>query len=468
MKKQIVSMLCGAVALAIAAPVYAATTELTGLLRIQGVMENILNSKDNKDRPNRKWVAQRFRPKVTIKVNDYLSAVYFAEVDTDWGVNPASTPGADGAQSADGVNVETKNIYAIVKVPGDAGITVTAGIQPIADGLQGAFVNDDMAALVGSAKFGNVGVMAGWAKLDEGSNGAFTVNDLSISNDTDVYAAGVSVVPAEGMKFGTELYWHHWQNGVAGKNGYASDMYTLGLTGAAKAGPLDLNGFLVFQNGKWNIDAGKSATPKPFDLGGTDETDISAFGASVDAGMKFNDNFKGDLRVIYFGQDKNATKDQSFNGNSGALFFLYSNMPIFLTNLYKTGAAGGFTDNLAYNEAVNKGYGLLAAVLNTEYNMAPWFVKGTVGYFQAITDKANGEATRSRQGTHLGYEFCLQTGMKVADAATLSFRGSYAILGDFFDNMYYSNKVAAASAGTTNGVDPNNMYTASLIFDLPF
>lgn len=464
MRKQIVSMLCGAVALAIAVPVFAATTDFNGFLRIQGVMENVLGTKSNKDRPNRKWVTQRFRPKWSVKVNDYVSLVYQGEIDTDWGVNNPQTGGNDGAQAADGVNFETKHIYTTLKVPGDASVTVTAGIQEIMDGIQSALIRDDMAALVATGKLGNVSLMGGWGHMSEGATNTpalttgplagSTTTDFELSNDNDMYAVAAKVVPAEGTTLGAELYWNHAQGGVAGTNGYATDIYTLAITGSAKLNPVMLDGFLVFQNGTWNADA-------------TSEEDISAFGASVDAAMKINDNLKGDLRAIYFGQDKSKTKDQSFNGNNGALFFAYSNMPIFLGNIYKTGQLGGFNDELAYNEAIGKGYGLFALVLNAEYNAAPYFVKGAVGYFQALTDKVDGNA-RSRQGTHLGYELCLQAGMKVLDAATLSFRGSYAILGDFFDDMYYSDTVAASAAGTTNGVDPDNLYTASVIFDLPF
>lgn len=464
MRKQIVSMLCGAVALAIAVPVFAATSEVSGLLRIQGTMENIQGTKSNKDRPTRKWVTQRFRPKWVVKVNDYLSLTYQGEVDTDWGVNSPMTAGNDGAQAADGVNFETKWIYTTVKVPGDANVIVQAGVQEIQDGIQSAYVRDDFGSIVGVGKVGNVTLIGGWAKLSEGQSNVAalttgplagsTTDDLHLSNDVDVYALIAKVVPGEGYTAGAELYWAHVQGGVAGMRGYASDVYTLALTGSAKLNPVMLDGFLVFQNGTWGIDSAA-------------EEDISAFGASVDAAMKFNDNLKGDLRVIYFGQDKSKTKDQSFNGNNGALFFAYSNMPIFLGNIYKTGQIGGYNDLLAYNEAIAKGYGLLAAVLNAEYNMAPYFVKGAVGYFQALTDKVDG-AGRSRQGTNMGYEFCLQAGMKVADAATLSFRGSYAILGDFFDDMYYSNTVASGNAGTTNGVDSGNLYTTSIIFDLPF
>lgn len=457
MKKQIVSMLCGAAAIALAVPAFAAI-DIAGSFRVQGVMENVqatsgtfLSPGMNTERPNRKWVSQRVRVKVTDKVNDYVAVIWHGEIDTDWGLNNPNTAGADGAQSADGVNIETKWMYATVKVPGDLNIVILAGIQEAMDGIQFAYLRDDVAALIAACKFGNVNLNIGWGKLQEAmSTGTASTANLNLNDDHDVYMVQVGVMPAEGMKLGAELYWNHIQGGTAAANteGYASDLYTLAFTGAAKVGVVNLDGFFAFQNGKYNID-------HP-----TSEMDVNAFGCSLAAGMKFNDKLSGNARVIYFGQDKSSDDIQSWQGNNGALFFMGSNMPIFLANAKKTGSIGGFTDLLAYNEAINKGYGLLALVINADYVTGPYFFKGTVGYFQAITDKVNAESTRSRKGTHLGYEFALQAGMKVADAATVSFRGSYALLGNFFDDMSVNNDGKI--------VDPDNMYTAAVELEIPF
>lgn len=455
MKKQIVTMLCGAAAVALAVPAFSATTTLSGTLRIQAIDQNIQVATD---KPNRKFVSQRFSPVLGIQVNDLVKIVYAGEIDTDWGVNSSSTAGFDGAQSADGVNLETKQIYTAIKFPGDNNVTVTAGIQPAMDGLQGIFIRDDFPGLTGVAKFGTVDFAAGWLKVTEAGaspsatptlppNTTTSYDGYALSDDIDIYFLKAGVVPAENAKLGLELYWLHGQGGARDTAGNylvdtGKDLYTLGLTGAAKVGPVALDGFLAWQTGTYNVDNSSS------------EADVNAFAASCLASMKFNDNLSGNLRLIYFGNDNDADDVKSFQDQYAAgshrLNFLGANQPIFLANAYKTGV-GGYSDNVVQGFLP---YGLLAAIANVEYNMAPYYVRGAVGYYQTLKDEANASGVEL-EGTHLGYELFLQTGMKVADVADVFFRGSYALLGNAFDD-------AAA------GDDPDNMYTATIGTTIPF
>lgn len=455
MKKQIVSMLCGAVALAISVPAFAVTTELSGRYLTETLMDSVQLTDGG---PSRRIVAQRFLPKVTMKVNDYVTLVYGAEIENDWGVNNPWTYGGDGAQPGDGVNIETKHMYSMIKVPGQD-ITVTTGLQPMMDGMSAIYFRDDTMAVIADTKFGPVNLNLGWTKISEGAVnatafGAFSgantnyTTAIQTNDDTDIYFARAAMVPAEGSKVGLELYWRHNQNGNQNPaiKGYVTDIYTIGLTGATKVGPAAVNGFLAFQNGTINADAPAG------------ETDVAAMAASVEASMKFNDNLSGALRLIYFGNDDSDTEQNTWINEvgqfgPGSVAFVADNQPIFLSNGYKIGQLGGWRDQVAL---ANLGYGLFAIVGNVSWTSGNYFAKGSLGYYSALSDERDDTPATEREGTTLGFEACAQVGMKVAEAATLSVRGSYAALGNFYD------KTAPGLA------DPDNMYTASLILDIPF
>ena len=141
--------------------------------------------------------SQRFRSQIDIIASESLSGTVFFEIDQDWGyTNATNTGGGSGGRiGADGVNIETKRAYMTFMVPSTT-VQVRAGIQGLA--LPGAvagspIINDDVAAIVASTSYDNVGVTAFFARPYAGSKDKFqnagTIGDLFgaiVSADFDV------------------------------------------------------------------------------------------------------------------------------------------------------------------------------------------------------------------------------------------------------------------------------------------
>lgn len=145
--------------------------------------------------------SQRFRSQIDIIASESLSGTVFFEIDQDWGYNKAGNVGGGtgGAIGADGVNIETKRAYMTFMVPSTT-VQVRAGIQGLA--LPGAvagspIIDDDVAAIVASTSYDNIGVTAFFARPIAGKDqfhAAGTTADLFgaiVSADFDV----VTVTP---------------------------------------------------------------------------------------------------------------------------------------------------------------------------------------------------------------------------------------------------------------------------------
>jgi len=141
--------------------------------------------------PTEKFADIRFRPTLEYKVNDNLNAVWTAEIgDINFG---NSTKG--GAQGADGVNVETKNLYFDwIFYPGHK---VRAGIQNYMDPMV-MVVEDDFAGVVVESNWDmlylpQLTTKAGWLKGKDNGNGN-TVSSTSILSkiEDETYDYGYS------------------------------------------------------------------------------------------------------------------------------------------------------------------------------------------------------------------------------------------------------------------------------------
>jgi hypothetical protein len=419
MKKKIIGMLCGAMVVSMAVPAFAEVT-MTGYLRDQGYVQNTTDTgldMFTHDTSDETFVVQRLRAKVTNKVNDLVSVVWFGEIDTDWGT-------AGGALGADGVNVETKNLYMDVKPTATFPLSFRVGVQGLADTIQNIYLNNDAAALVATGQFDAVGVTAGWSKYTEGA--------LADQDDTDLYFVQSSFKASDALKLGLDFYFTDAQNTDAANDSVKT--YTVDVNAAATVAGLGIDGFVAYQFGK--------------DYGADEK--IAALAASANVTAKL-DPATVALRVIYYGADKKDDKDASFNGDNGGLSYMGEGLNIFLADALKSNNAN---DRAAIAVAA-EGYGLLGVVAKAKVDFAPAFAKVAIGYFQALTDKTDDDPATEREGKALGTEIAAEVGTKIAEAATLSLRGSYALLGSFYDD-------------SAAGEDPDNAYMAALMLNVAF
>lgn len=464
MKKKLIGMMCGAAAVAMAVPALAAEVTLSGTYAVQGMAQE---TSFGKDVSAVNFVAMRFRPKVTAKINDLVSIVYFGEFDIDWGVTPTfgatststATQGPDsngdtevnptvttttkvykggGGQAGDGINLETKNLYLDLKPSKDFPLSFRIGLQGINDSINNTYFTEDAAGVAAMGAFGPVNLGFGWAKLSEGTtDGATSKTDLMEEDDSDLYFVKASMKPADTVKVGLDVFYKHMDGTDATED--SDTEFTVAPNVALSIAGINVDGFFAYQFGKNDVSDDSNETK-------------ASYTASVGASMNVAPAMLG-VRAIYYSKDDDANdKDTSFNGNIGELAYVGEGLGIFLADATKTGAVGYHNDSEAIDQAGN-GYGLFALTAKAKVDFAPFWCKAAVGYFTALTD--DNDVAAAREGKALGTEIAAEIGMKMADVASLSLRGDYAVLGSFYD-------------ATVGGEDPDNPYVVALYLTVPF
>ncbi|RPJ13975.1 MAG: hypothetical protein EHM37_06555, partial [Deltaproteobacteria bacterium] len=154
--------------LAVATPALA-EFKFNGVYNLKMYSEEKKSTGGDEKGKSEQFIDQRFRAKLTYTLNDNVAVVYFGEVDTVWGEESKGNIG-DGGQvtvrtsGADGVNIETKNVYLDLKF-GDTAAGL--GIQTLGDAFGGIVFFEDIPALKVTHKMGNTTLSALYSKWDE-------------------------------------------------------------------------------------------------------------------------------------------------------------------------------------------------------------------------------------------------------------------------------------------------------------
>ncbi|MDT8422224.1 MAG: hypothetical protein RQ724_00480, partial [Desulfuromonadales bacterium] len=311
-----------------------------------------------------------------------------------------------GKVGADGVNVETKNAYMFFKANG---FNTKAGIQGINSGCDNTFIFQDAAALVVSKKFGELGTTFIWSKFNE--NAPSLTTDYG-TEDLDVY--GVKVAPALGfgkLDFGLFYISNEVNN---------AEQFTAAVEFTGKVAGLDLKAWLQAQMGDRVANGGN----------GHDAVAMSA---------KISGAF-GAARMIVYGASGDGFEDQS-----DVYEFPDTGLSIFMTDKFHNNGGQGA---LALKDAAYAGNGLFSLIYTGKQNIDKLYVNYAAGYFMALDDVGT-------EGTNLGLEVSAGVGTKVTEKVDLSLRGSYALLGDYYD----------APAG---GSAPDDPYKVVAMLDMRF
>lgn len=426
MKRIILAALCIAVTLGLAVPAFAADHEVSGFLNVGAYTTDVSFTKDAK--PQR-FVDQRFRAKWTVNVNEYVSVVYYGEIDMNRGGESygAGTRNTGGGIGGDSVNLETKNVFFSFKAP-DFPLSAKVGLQGW-KALDYALYLFDATGIMLSHKGDNYSAALGWVKAKE--------NDNTGEDDIDVYVLSGGFKPMDALSMNVGLHWLKDQTAN-------SDLYTLSVEANFKADNFYVKGWLAPQFGT--------------DEGATD-TDFGGIAATVKGGMDLGD-IDVAARVIYMSSDDDMTDDEdnTFHFYGENLAFAGNNQLLMLAD----GNLGNFVPySQATKQAGYMGYGLAALVLNCNYTPAAMknlYVKAGLGYYEALEDDLNPADNTTadpthKEGTSLGTELAVSVGYKVA-GVDFSFNASQVMLGDFFD--------------TNGGDDPDNPYTAYIMAKVPF
>jgi hypothetical protein len=398
------------VALAVATPAMAAF-KLNGYYRLQGTSYSF-NRAAGSQTDSSTFFDNRLRLKSTYTLNDYISVVYYAEIDTPWGETSKGGVGGGGQRGADGVNIETKNAYVDFKVP-DTSWTVRTGVQGggIGAPYESLVEDDDMAGVKAMGKIGGVNTTFLYSKWYE--------NDRNQWDDTDYYAADANMMVTEQFKLGGSLIFLD-VNGVPNSAADADieDIYA-GLYANYKMDNMDIGGFFLYRNFSDDL---SGAT---IDKGDAYVVDLS--------GKMELDNGYVKLHTAYFSNDDKSDEMNTFSPAAGGFEYHKDNLSLFLTDVFYNNAPH---TAFALSDAAYAGYGLIFLTVSGKVDLPQdYYVRYGAGYFSALKDSANdAPSSADKDGKTLGGEVAARIGKVFAEKYDLSLRGAYGFLGNFYNS----------------------------------
>lgn len=412
-KTAIIAATAGALA-AISVPAMALENEFHGMYRLRGSITNFQNAnaavKLADEAPTTSLFEQRARLQYTAKANDDLKLVTHFEIDSSWGDSgyDGVTRGEGGRIGADGVNLETKNVYLDFKCP-LTGANFKAGIQPIADAYKGIFLNADAAGILASKSFGNIKATAGFSRLVDYAGD----NPLGRQRE-DLYLLDANVALSKDLTVGGSYYLVRSNSGVSQSE--SLDVHMLGVNAAVKAGIVSADAFLAYQGGS------------ELNIGGVGSgRDLSAFAAQ--AAVKVNLDKAGIVHanLLYTTGGKSTDTDakawQSLgNGttNAGSENSYYeSKMMLLMRSVYAMDSDKALVST---SNNGNHGVTLLAAGYDTKFS-DKLSASANLGYAMYSEKDAVADAS-------IGTEINAQIDYKMYTNLSASFQAAYVILGD--------------------------------------
>lgn len=379
---------------------------------------------------SRQIIDQRLRVLVTNQLNDNVAVVWHGEIDTTWGESYKG-PGNNGKVGADGVNVETKNVYLDLK-SGDT--SARLGIQTAFDSYEGIVFFDDMAGINVSHKIGGTTLTGIYSKWDEDS-------DRSDYDDKDFWVADVKHKFSDNFTLGASVYFYDDQDSNEADT-QTKQVFFYGLNANAKiTDQFGLSGFVLFQDGEVDNDV-------------VADYDTSGLAATVKATYKLE---AGDIgfRVIFVDDASDNTDDERWITPQGRYDFVNENQMQFLTDKFVCNYG---KERYAMTDAAEKGFGLWAFVLSGNHKLPEtMYLNWGAGYYMANDDTSNVRGVKSkREGETLGYEIAARFGKKYFEKVDVSLNASWADYGSFYDNT------------AANGKDPDGTYKTYLMVNVPF
>ncbi|RME23142.1 MAG: hypothetical protein D6800_10260, partial [Candidatus Zixiibacteriota bacterium] len=408
----------------------------------------------------------------TNTLNDYVSFVYYAEVDTPWGQagsTPSGSTETGGTDGADGVNLETKNVYLDVKIP-DTMFKVRAGIQGLGN-KNYTIIGDDIPALRVDAKVSDqLSIVALYSKFFEDQKTQW--------DDEDFYFLLAKFKPTDASKLNVGLIWYDSNGlndrGAAAMTGLMTSPVLLNLT-PGKQGPVtvasalgydDADLYILHADGSFDLGMVKVEAQAAYQFGsaqgaGMSDIDFGGYMASAKASANVGAADVG-LRLTYYSSDDNANDNdwEGFVGDvTGAAYeFPGENLHIFFADKYYNNTAGG---RLAMTEAAYTGAGLFAINGTANVKLGGGYdLKAGAGYFMALEDTFSG--TKVFKDTDMGFEVGVDFGRKLAEKVDVRLIGSYAVLGDFFA---YDGSI---DPNFDNNNDPDDIYLTKAVINVSF
>ncbi len=362
----------------------------------------------DKNAPTENYFVQRVRLGYTAKVTEDVKLVTKFELDYNfWGNNAyGNTRGGGGAIGADGINLETKNLYLDLNVAKSTNVKV--GMQPYNDSFKGIIFDADMAGVLLSHEYDKAAVTAGFFRFND------SYTKTIGKNTQDMFSLDGKYSISKDLKVGAAYYYiydNRAEDLVAGIS--PAKVHTLGLNAEGNIGPVSLSGFAMAQFG----DRAKSVEAKGYAFN---------VGAKMPVGT-------GTARaeLLYAAGGKNSLYVPAI-GEGGAF---YDNEMIILSRDKNTTTI----DNAIVFDVNNYDQGVFFGSIGYDHTFTPK-LSGSVNVgFAAVAEK---ETAFAHDSSYLGTEVNFETNYKLMPAVTVGARAGYVFLGDYFkssptlDNPY--------------------------------
>jgi len=366
-----------------------------------------------KKAPDANYIESRARLGYTAKANDDFKFVSMFELDYNyWGNSSyADRRGSGGALGSDSINIETKWLYLDANVGKNTNVKL--GMQGFDDAFKGTFVGADMAGLLVTHSYSKATASVGAFRWDDTSTLDFSSNqdNRALGRQTrDFLVLDGKYNLSKETKVGAAYYFMK-DNTVVD-----SSVHMLGLNFETVAGPLNLNGFVAGQFGE--VEA--------------NQKDLSAYAASIGGNMKAG---KGTLRcdLLY------ATGDDGSNNSKSHAW-----QSVVSTSTRDTDESGYYANEMVILGRDKNAFTIDNAIVYTANNKNRGVLFLAAGYDLPFSDKLTGSANlgaamtdTNRPGDkngnqYLGTEINAEVVYSYTQNVTLSARGAYVVLGDFY------------------------------------
>jgi hypothetical protein len=374
--------------------------------------------------------------------------------DVSGNLVPVIGPGSGGGVGADGVNVETKNIFLEVLLPVIPGLRFRGGIFGYGDRYDFNILADDFAGLQFLYQRQDVAAHFVYLKFFEGDT-------RDNADDSDWFGIdGELRLSPSTLLASTFYYWADREN--RGTLGLDPFQFWLGAEVTTRVGPVQVNGYAIYNQGEgfFGRRRGKNQGIN-LSLSGDVRFRIATVGLQV----QYISGEKGSKRQIEeVGEDATQTGDGSKAGaNISAWLSYFNNLyggPEIISRGPIIDVGDGFnskwgTGNGFFNGDYN---GRLLVIARSTFPVWSSLSLHLVGaYDRAAAANVNGDYWR-------GFEMDLWAQWTVLPKLWLRFGGAYYITGDWWKN----NPDASFSGRGLGVADPDNLWQIGIRLQYDF
>lgn len=426
------------------------------------------------------YTHMRARIRFDFKATEYVGAVWYSEVDYNFGDAAFATGrGKGGGLGADVTNLETKNLYLYFKVP-DKPLEVKVGIQSVGDNFSGVFIANDTAGYTFDVPMDTLKLKGGYYYLWD------TSTSTTVDNVNAITLAATKTL-SEFSNFGVAGYYLR-DNGdsgmgalnaagsdpvLAGKYGWGStsnnpatgytelipkgtvyemDSYILGAFGKTRIGSANLDMWGLYNFGDVKVTGGKNINISSIVLDARVQAtlgpaDVSVEGLYVSGSSKEDDEEFGFVNTGLY--------------SSGSNFYHRHGMMILLPD----GKDWNFSSALAYNVSniyEDKFLGVTGLFGNAKFDL-PGKFRGKTGLGTMMSSEQRAVNGNSYMGTEVNGVLTYE----ITKMAEVSFNAAYAATGDFYE-VTAAQAAASGKAGLSSNPTPDNVYYTYLMFKVAF